>query len=53
MKPPKLEKMVTPQGMRWYVDYAGMTREFKKDYDAMQFYYHVCECYVLSLRAKG
>jgi len=49
MKPPKLEKMVTSNGIVWEITYAGMTRQFGRDYEATAFYYHLCECYVLQL----
>ena len=52
MKPPKLEKMVTAKGGVWQVTYAGMTRCFKRDYEATAFYYHLCECYVLQLAQR-
>ena len=52
MEPPKLEKMVTARQTVWQVTYAGMTRQFKRDYEATAFYYHLCECYVLQLAQR-
>jgi hypothetical protein len=52
MQPPKLEKMVTAKETVWEVTYAGMTRRFKRDYEATAFYYHLRECYVLHLAQR-
>ena len=52
MQPPKLEKTVTSNGVRWRVCYLGMCREFQKDWAATAFYEHVCDCYVTELASK-
>lgn len=52
MQTPKLEKMVTGRDTVWEVTYAGMTRRFKRDYEATAFYYHLSECYVLQLAQR-
>ena len=52
MKPPRLEKIVKDGVQRYRVNYLGMTRDFSKDYAALSFYEHLCECYVLDLASK-
>jgi hypothetical protein len=52
MQLPKLEKMVTGRDTVWQVTYAGVTRQFGRDYEATAFYYHLCECYVLQLAQR-
>lgn len=51
MEPPKLEKMVTPYGFRWYVTYAGMVREYKHDWAAEWHYRQACEFYLATRRS--
>jgi hypothetical protein len=52
MQPPKLEKIVTREGIIYRVTYAGMVKDHKRDWQATNFYWHLCQCYVLNLVNK-
>jgi hypothetical protein len=46
MEPPRLKRIVTDGVEKYRVCYLGMTRDFTKDYAALSFYEHLCQCYV-------
>ena len=52
MEPPRLKRIVTDGIKKYRVCYLGMSRDFTKDYDALSFYEHLCQCYVLELASK-
>lgn len=53
MEPPRLEKIMTADGLVYRITYAGMCKEHKQDWQAEWHYRQACDMYVQNLATRG
>jgi hypothetical protein len=52
MEPPRLEKIMTAEGIVYRITYAGMVKEHKQDWQAEWHYRQACDMYVQNLATR-